>query len=357
MLRPSKPLDDGYGVIATHDRVEGVANVGIMSKSEQTSVGVADALGGLVMRLVIGGHNWLFRNQAMPLDARLTGTAFRPPINTAYVDNADVGLGDTCILTVAGDRLTVPDVGRVALPDHGYAWFQRPQSVKSAVVREPGVLTLVTSWWVERPPFDFELIRRFEIVRGGQIHVRFSLENRATAPIPWFWSSHDMIALDRQTELVLPEGEPITVFAAHGFEPADRDHAWPKVHVEGGRALDMSKPAAARRALGGGFACKLFTTSPSGALGVRSGAHELWISGRGTRAALWINWRGWRPDSMKSSRVRYQNLCPERSWGGPTDRVSEGVKQKAVTWIQKGELRRWSMRYAPSPIDVDGDDG
>src|SRR5437870_1021300 len=75
------------------------------------------------------------------------------PRSTAYVDNADVGFGDTCILTVASDRIALPSGERVTLPDHGYAWFQRLGSVTSEVRGTRRDPELATTWSIEEPPF------------------------------------------------------------------------------------------------------------------------------------------------------------------------------------------------------------
>jgi hypothetical protein len=344
--RSARPKRGRDAPVVVRDEIEGVPVVGLASSSAMTRVGVADGLGGLVMRLVVGGRDWLHRNRAIDLDARLDGRALSRPRSTAYVDRGDVGLGDTCILTVASDRISLPSGDRVTLPDHGYAWFQRPDRVKTEVVQTRTGRALVTRWRIDQPPFRFELSRSIAIEPDERLLVQLTLANRGDASLPWFWSSHDMLSLDEKTEILLPEGERIVVYASHGFEAASGvSHAWPRIGLDDGRTIDLSKPARARRTLKRDFACKLFTKNPTGPLGVKEEDDVLWLEGPGTRAAIWINYGGWAPNRISARGVRYQNICAERALGGASDRVSHGVASGATAWIGHGERRFWSMRY------------
>lgn len=299
---------------------------------------IADDLGGLLTSLVLGGREWLFRNDAIPLESRSAGV---PPGagRTAYVDLADCGLGDTCFPTVGGDAVRWPDGTVRELLDHGLLW-NRPASTQ---VASPASAT--TTWQVRDGDLAFTFRRTLTLEGGGHLAAALSVSNTGRAPLPHFWSSHDMVPLTSDTRLELPPGTPFRVYSAHGLEAALGPHAWPRLSIGGGAAVDLSHPAAARAALGRDFAVKIFSVEDAGPLAVREGDRALELEGPGTRAGLWINWGGWAPDAIEARGVRYQSLCPERCIGGPTDLPSEGLALGTTRWIPPGESRDWSLRY------------
>src|SRR5436190_15203030 len=98
-----------------------MANPHLLARDDDGSrLSIADDLGGLVTSLVLGGREWLFRNEALPLEPRRRAQVPAGPARrTAYVDLGDCGLGDTCFPTVGGDSVTLPDGSQVDLLDHG----------------------------------------------------------------------------------------------------------------------------------------------------------------------------------------------------------------------------------------------
>jgi hypothetical protein len=300
---------------------------------------VADDLGGLVTELVLGGREWLFRNEALPLENRgqpeLPAAAFR----SAYVDLADCGLGDTCFPTVGGDVVRLPDGTSLPLLDHGLLWSHPSET------RTTGPASAVTTWKAQDAYLAFTFERALTLEGGGRLAVAISVTNTGRAPLPHFWSSHDMLPLTADTRLELPPGTPFRIFSAHGLESALWAHTWPLLSLGGGKTVDVSHPAAMRAALGRDFAVKLFSVEDAGPLRVREGGVALELAGAGTRAGIWINWGGWAPEAIKARGVRYQSCCPERCLGGPTDLPSEGLALGATTWIQPGESRAWSLQY------------
>src|SRR4051794_20259993 len=195
---------------------------------------IADDLGGLVTSLLRGGREGLFRNDALPREPRRRGELPQGPARrTAYVDLADCGLGDTCFPTVGGDSVTLPDGSRVDLLDHGFLWA-RPSSTEL-----PSSSSAITTWRVQEGALGFTFRRVLALEGGGRLAVALSVTNTGRAPLPHFWSSHDMVALTGETRLELAPGTPFRVFSAHGVEPAPSTHAWPSLAVGGGRTLDL----------------------------------------------------------------------------------------------------------------------
>jgi galactose mutarotase-like enzyme len=304
-----------------------------------SQLSIADDLGGLVTSLVLGGREWLFRNEAIPLESRRQAQIPPGARRTAYVDLADCGWGDTCFPTVGGDEVRRPDGTSSDLLDHGLLW-NRPSSTQAD---SPHSAT--TTWQVQEGDVAFTFRRTLTLEGGGRLAAALSVVNTGLAPLPHFWSSHDMVPLTADTRLELPAGTPFRVFSAHGLEATLGGHAWPLLSLGSGAALDLSHPAAARAALGRDFAVKIFSAEDAGPLAVREGARSLELSGPGTRAGVWINWGGWAPDAVKARGVRYQSLCPERCIGGPTDLPSEGLALGTTAWVHPGESRAWSLRY------------
>src|SRR4051812_41083315 len=226
----------------------------IRANGSGDELSIADDLGGLVTSLFLGGREWLFRNEALPLEPRRRGEVPSGPARrTAYVDLADCGLGDTCFPTVGGDSVTLPDGSQVELLDHGFLW-NRPSSTEI-----PSPFAATTTWRVQEGALDFTFQRTLALEGHGRLAVSLAVNNTGPSPLPYFWSSHDMVALTGETRIELPPGTPFRVFSAHGVEPAPGPHAWPALLVGGGRTLDLSDPSSARAALGRDFALKIFT--------------------------------------------------------------------------------------------------
>ncbi len=322
----------------TITHIEGARFITVDGSNGQ-QVAVSDELGGLVGRLVVSGRDRLFRNAAIPLTTRRIDVGAQTRIDltskTAYVDHADVGLGDQCLLTVSADRI---DDGAVALPDHGVAWCTRPTTVVDG--------TTATTTWRVAPPLLCTFTRALLLDDDGSVTARFSLTNGGAAAMPMFWSSHDMLPLTDDVRCALDPGTPFVVFAQSGVVPAAGVHRWPHLRLDDGAMIDVASPATVARARGP-FSLKLFSQEPCGALIVEDARGALRITGDGTRAGLWINEGGWAPDALRAKGVRYRSMCPERCIGGATDKVSEGLAQQTCETIAPGETRRWAMRYAP----------
>lgn len=322
-------------------RIEEVDFVVVASKNGRARVAVADALGGLVGELVVGGVQRLFRNAEIPFSKRKDGTAVDRASKSTYVDHADCGLGDQCLLAVGADTVVV-DGAKVDLVDHGVAWYQRPGALKTDVGQDARGPFAETTWTVREPAFSCTFVRRLTPNEDGSIDARFALVNDGKAAIPFFWSSHDMVPLTDDVRFALPEGTPLVVYAALGVEVADAGHAWPHLRLKDGGTLDVSCPGAAEKKLGRPFAAKVFSRDPCGALVVDDGKGAFRLLGDGTRAGLWMNRGGWKPKVLPA-HVRYQSACPERCLGGATDEVSKGDGET----LAPGATRAWTIRYEP----------
>ncbi|HYV46282.1 MAG TPA: hypothetical protein VFA20_15540 [Myxococcaceae bacterium] len=311
----------------------------ISREDDGSRLSIADDLGGLVTSLVLGGREWLFRNEALPLESRRRPDLPPGARRTAYADLGDCGLGDICFPTVGAEAVRLPDGSTRELLDHGMLWSQ------PASTRADAPASATTTWQAQDGDLAFTFRRTLTLQGGGRLAAALSVVNTGQAPLPHFWSSHDMVALTGETRLELPPGTPFRVFSAHGLGPTPGVNLWPMLSVVGEAGLDLSHPAAARAALGRDFAVKIFSVKDCGPLAVREGDRSLELDGPGTRAGVWLNWGGWAPDAVKARGVRYKSLCPERCIGGPTDLPSEGLALGATRWIHPGESREWSLRY------------
>ncbi|MEP6690318.1 MAG: hypothetical protein ABJD07_04125 [Gemmatimonadaceae bacterium] len=296
---------------------------------------ILPALGGKISEMEIAGRDWLWKSDTIPFR--------RPRDGESYVETADSGGYDECFPTVGACALP-PEIERyagLALPDHGELWSQ-PAAVQ--VETNGGPPSATCEWQGRRMAYLFE--RRVTVESDGAVRMRYRATNAGSAPLPFIWSSHPLIALTPETRIVLPEGAPVRVYAQHHIDlfGVGAEHRWPRLRTKAGPELDASRPdEMAKR-----FACKLFLDMPEGRAAIRQGGAELacaWNAREVPNFGLWLNKGGWWPFRGRS---RYRNLAFEPCIGAP-DTLGDALGDwQSAHWLAVGETRSWELVWTGS---------
>lgn len=311
-----------------------------------TRVVLVPSLGGKITELFMGGREWLWTSDVVPLARGIDGTS--------YLETGDSGGFDECFPTVAACRVPgwVRAFGGVELPDHGELWSQEPQlEVRTTAAGQCAVFT----WCGVR--FPYRLQRSVCVAGDGSVRMDYALVNDGVERIPFIWSAHPTFPLTPATRLLLPDGARLRVFARHEIElgEARSEHRWPFVRGSG-KVHDFVAPYDVARQ----FACKLFVDIPQGGATLREGEAELAVSfdpGVVTHLGIWVNKRGWTPFRRQEP---YLNLTFSPCIGAP-DSLSDALGDwKSAAWVDPGSERRWSVtwtarRTAPESGPVPGE--
>ena len=315
-----------------------------------TRVTIVPALGGKIASMVLAGREWLWKSDAVP---------YRLPAGEAsYTETADTGGYDECFPTIAPCVLPswIGRYGRLALPDHGELWSQRPSL---EVVTAPEGHRATARWRGQRLPYDFT--RTIVVGPDGVVTMRYELVNTGPERLPFVWSAHPLIPLTPTTRLDLPSGTRVRVAFERkvvlGGEGAT--HYWPELSF-GERGLDLSRPGALvnRR-----FACRLFFFMTKGIAAVEEGDARLEVQfdpAEVPNLGLWINHHGWRPQHREERAPAHIGLWP---CIGVPDSLSEALgKWEGAQWLDVGATRRWTLtwrgtRVWPSEAAGDGSRG
>lgn len=304
---------------------------------------VVPSLGGKITELEIGGRQWLWSSDVVPLARGIDGTS--------YPETGDSGGFDECFPTVSACRVPgwVRTFGGIELPDHGELWSQEPVL---AVRTSPDGQRAITTWRGVRLPYF--LSREVCVAPDGAVRMTYTVVNDGNERIPFLWSGHPMFPLGEQTRLVLPDGARMRVFARHEIELGEvrSEHRWPFVRGSG-KVFDFTNPfAVAKR-----YACKLFVDMSEGWATLREGDWELAMSfdpGAVTHVGLWINKRAWTPFRREEP---YQNLSFAPCVGAP-DSLSDALGDwKSAAWIEAGHEKEWSVTYRAQRVVRTASDG
>lgn len=294
-----------------------------------TSVLVVPSLGGKIAELWLAGRQWLWHSDVIPLAV--------PTGDGRYVETADTGGFDECFPTVGACRVPgwIRGAGGIELPDHGELWSQVPDV---AVAADGDGQRVTCRWRGVRLAYTFE--RSLRVDAQGVVHLAYCVRNDGADRLPFIWSSHPLFPLTASTQLVLPEGTRLRVYARHGIELGElrSEHQWPWVRA-GARACDFRVPfAVAKR-----YACKLFLDVAGGGTTLREGDHELvmrWDAGEVTHVGVWINKRGWTPFRDEAP---YLNLAVEPAIGAPDTLADALGDWRGAAWLDPGAERRWHL--------------
>lgn len=307
-----------------------------------TRVVLVPSLGGKITELFMGGREWLWTSDLVPLARGIDGTS--------YLETGDSGGFDECFPTVAACRVPgwVRAFGGVELPDHGELWSQEPHlDVRTAAEGQSAVFT----WRGVR--FPYRLQRSVCVASDGAVRMDYALVNDGTERIPFLWSAHPTFPLTPATRLLLPEGARLRVFARHEIELGEvrSEHRWPYVRGSG-KVYDFVAPYDVAKK----YACKLFVDMPRGWASLREGDVELAVSFDPdvvTHFGIWINKRGWTPFRREAP---YLNLAFAPCIGAP-DSLSDSLGDwKSAAWVDPGSERRWSVTWTARKVAPEPDE-
>lgn len=320
----------------------------VLLAAHGSHVEIIPALGGKIAALRLAGHEWLWTSDVLPWAA--PDEALAADDAASYVERADTGGYDECLPTVGACRLPddVPGVGGVALPDHGELWSQYAATER---VEGAGGPELVTRWQGRRMAYRFA--RAVAIEADGAVRMRYTLESRADAPLPFLWSSHPLLPLTPDTRLELPIAARVRVWAQHGIDLGGEraEHRWPVLRVRdaaggGERERDFTHPARGAAP----YACKLFLDLPQPANGVvrlaveqGDARLEVELDAREVpHMGLWLNHGAWTPFA---DRRGYRNLAFEPCIGAPDPLDAALGEWQGAAWLAPGEARQWTLRW------------
>lgn len=301
-----------------------------------TRVVLVPSLGGKITELFMGGREWLWTSDVVPLARGIDGTS--------YLETGDSGGFDECFPTVAACRVPgwVRAFGGVELPDHGELWSQEPQlEVRTTAEGQCAIFT----WRGVR--FPYRLQRSACVAPDGSVRMDYALVNDGAERIPFLWSAHPTFPLTPATRLLLPDGARLRVFARHEIElgEARSEHRWPYVRGSG-KVYDFVAPYDVAKK----YACKLFVDMPQGAATLQQGDAELALtfdSRAVTHLGIWLNKRGWTPFRRQEP---YLNLTFSPCIGAP-DSLSDALGDwKSAAWVDPGSERRWSVTWTARKV-------
>jgi len=298
-----------------------------------TRVRIVPGLGGKIISLDALGREWLWSNDAIPLQDPVDGAS--------YVETGDTGGYDECFPTIAPCHLPggIPTFGGLALPDHGELWAQRPGV---AIETHPDGQRAVCRWEGRRMPYRFT--RSVQVTPAGSVTMHYSVTNAGATPLPFVWSAHPVFHLTSLTRLDIPHGARVRVWAQHGeaLRGMASEFRWPHARLEK-RLADLTVPDQVARH----FACKLFIDVPPGATmaAIEDGDARIEVAfdeRTVTHIGLWLNKREWTP--LKRGKP-YLNLVMGPCIGAPDSLADALGEWRGAQWLAPGSTRSWPLTW------------
>jgi len=172
--------------------------------------------------------------------------------------------------------------------------------------------------------------------------------------LPFIWSSHPLLQMTPDTEVLLPDGAEMRVYSSHRISLGDHQskHRWPFVRASG-KVIDFLRPYDVAKQ----YACKLFLDIPVGrgrAILRQEGA-ELEVDFDASSVGqfgLWLNKHGWSPFKRESP---YLNMAFGPCIGAP-DTISDALGDwKRAQWLEPSEVRSWSLTWRGRRIEASQD--
>ena len=296
-------------------------------------VEILPALGGKLSSLSLAGSGGeLLQAPLKPYAAR---TATEP------FDSADGSGWDECLPSIGPCEIAYGD-NSASVQDHGDFW-RIPFTIDQCDGTRLSMHAEGTSL-----PLRFTRALRLE---GPVLYLDYAVENTASLPVPYGWSTHPLFAVEPYDRIHLPASvRQITAAAsANGrLGRAGSTHSWPHtVNALDGEPLDLS--------LGGsiedGVGDKLILASPpEGWAALERKTLRTLLTLRFDPAALpflglWICYGGWPndPHAQKGYTVALEpcNL--------PIDSLAASLAQGAGAELAPGEQQHWKLQLEVSP--------
>jgi galactose mutarotase-like enzyme len=308
----------------------------IRMQNRYLALSVLPEAGGKISELTDlgGGRNWLWQNPAMP--HRVARYA------SDYGKALDSGGLDEILFSVHGSKLQLPGGRDCRIPDHGDVVGQQ-WSVDQLSGRDDGQALCRMS--VAGRVLNYRFERAISLDSNkADVRLDYTLVNKESVPLPWYWCAHALTPLDPDSVIDLPGGQPFRV----DDEPTRRmavaveEHAWPTLRLRNGRVLDLSRGFGDGGALPN-FAAKVFVRSPASGTVRLKGKHDERLTWRYSPddlpwLGLWINNRGWSGGDAEP----YLNLGVEPATT-PYDSLADALGHDSVRWIEPGSSRSWSV--------------
>jgi galactose mutarotase-like enzyme len=209
---------------------------------------VLPELGGKILSLTsrATGRNWLWRNPFLPLR--------RPSADVSSYGAYDFGGWDEVFPTVDPCRVLNSTWSARPLTDHGELWCRPWRIFETECARDESAKLVMG---VEAPDLPCYFERTLTLPAGqSMLTADYRLDNRSTAPMPFIWAAHALLAIEPGDFIRLPSGAQVTPTNSVGveFAPHIDSFIWPKAPLADCKRIDFSRIPAANAA----FAAKLF---------------------------------------------------------------------------------------------------
>ena len=309
----------------------------IRLQNRHVDVTVVPAAGGKIIDLIDrrSGRNWLWHNPHIPLSrANRSGDFNR---------EQDSGGWDEILLSIKPGKIASVSDQFQAVPDHGdligCEW-----SVDELQVTAAGDVVCDMSAIGGSAPYRFKRQIRLP-KREPLVEMTYSLTNDGDEPLPYFWCAHPLLAVEPDTSINIQGSMPLRVddAATRQHVAAEVEQHWPKLLLRDGKSFDLSQSFTVNGAQRS-FASKIFVRSPE------TGVASVLLGGNGARLTfrfdpaelpwlgIWINNDAWSGCGSKP----YTNLGIEPATT-PYDCVNQAIENDAVSWLQPGNIRNWSL--------------
>jgi galactose mutarotase-like enzyme len=295
----------------THATLEGFAAVRV--HTGPLALSLLPELGGKIssLRDEGTGREWLWRHPRLAYQ--------RVPHGSSYVALADTGGWDECFPSVTACEYPSAPWKGAAVQDHGELWSQ---TAALDIIEGVESVALRTRWRGVALPYSFT--RTITLTaNSARLHVDYSVENLAEAPLNFVWCIHPLLAIEPDMELHLPGGARFNVGGQFPPGTLSRDHdiAYPF------SAPGLSFPALPAPSTGA--AIKLWSDplpADEGWAALRARDGELrmtWDTALLPQVAAWMNFGAWAGDGG----APYFNLGLEPCIGAQ-DSLAEAVTQR-----------------------------
>jgi len=313
----------------------GLSRIGM--RNDRLRLSILPEAGGKITELVDlqSNRNWLWSNPGIPFA--------RAEYDVDFGRILDSGGWDEILMSVSPTELKLNDDTTFYIPDHGDVVGQH-WVVSRADVDPNG--DAVCEMTVQGRAADYQLTRAVRLPEGSaRLELSYTLTNNETHDVPWYWCAHALLAAESDLFIDLPAGQVFRVDQCS----ARSNHAdtvkknWPILDLTCGKMLDLSRSFASI-VEDDRFAAKVFARTPE------SGIVNVGFANTNERFSLqydpermpwlglWINNKGWSEST--GELVQVLGLEPATA---PYDDVAEALENDAISWLQAGETRRWSM--------------
>lgn len=223
-----------------------------------------------------------------------------------------------------------------ALPDHGEIWYSEgahrieahalPRGIGKELEEDEEQFALISEFNLKSMPLHF---KRAMVLQDSSIIFDYEVQNYGEEELPFLWALHGLARLEKDMELVLPEGELLNVMNEdYDFEGFDKllisqypKNAMVKFYLE--HPVDTGK------------ASILYPKQ-----NVR--VNYKWKAKDVKYLGVWVTTGGFKKE---------KNVAIEPCTGF-YDSVTRGVAEEKITTIKPGEKKKWTLVLEFLPLRV-----